>query len=1061
MRLHAISNSGGAFASILALAASFSLIFSCVHVTPSFAAVDPIAEQLEQVKKFENSNNKGAYADALFDLACRYNNRGDLDNALKYFQQSLAVEQTLKRPEKEVEVRMRIGLFFLYQNKLDEALSKFNEAIQVAQANKVKDGVAGIDNNIGIALLGAGKIAEAEQHFKKALSECPPEEPVLKSTILRSLASLYDDTGRYDEAIKYVNDAAQILAEKGDEGEYGITLTKLAQFQNDSGRPLEATKTYEKIVKDFDAQIFPDVLAHAEYMQGDNLYERQRITDALQHYSKALNLARDNKIDDDLLLKCLIGYGIVQADLEHFSDAVKLHAEAVDLAGHLNKTERLVDAETQLAGDYLIQGNPERALMHLMKALTRCGGLAPKVRGKVLTGIGRCYAGLGQRSLSAKYYQEAISLYDQLQNYSLKALAMNSLAVLYLDAGEYPMFDEVYGKAKLVYDKLPPRDQAKFEYNYAQSKLMRGQYGEAEKIYADALSKVADTGDEGLQSSLLRGLGTSCYFASKYQDALNYYAKALDLSKDCGSIEIEWDCKLGVGKALKALKKYDDAEPHLKTAVALVEKERSNLTRDSFKTYNLDLRKDCFQELVDLYVLTQRPYDALEVAERGKARAFLDMLANRRDHRIASVEFGAPKERAPLPQNQIMVAMAGTGDGTRSVQIKGKDLDDGSIEETAISPVNAAPPTIDEIKALVANRKSTTVEFLLANNRIYTWVVHPDGSINMPAPQAVPQDFQERIRDLLTNMTKQTKTASEIAQLGTRRQAELRSFYSLLIKPVEQYLPKNKDDVVTIVPHNVLFCIPFAALMNDNGDFLVEQHTLSYAPAIGVLRATQQLNAQHNAGPDHKLLAIGNPITERIAFLGKLPYAEKEVKHIAQLFGDQNVTMQIGEAATKDKFEQLVPNASEIHLATHGLVDEEHPMKSALVLAPTDQDDGMLTVRDIITLKNMHARMVVLSACQTGRGKITGDGVVGLSRAFIIAGAPSVLVSQWNVDDIMTEFQMEKFYRYYLKGEDRAKALRDAQLATIQYMETGQEKSPGSLRANPRYWAAFQLIGEI
>jgi CHAT domain-containing protein len=141
-------------------------------------------------------------------------------------------------------------------------------------------------------------------------------------------------------------------------------------------------------------------------------------------------------------------------------------------------------------------------------------------------------------------------------------------------------------------------------------------------------------------------------------------------------------------------------------------------------------------------------------------------------------------------------------------------------------------------------------------------------------------------------------------------------------------------------------------------------------------------------------------------------------------------------------------------------------MKSSVVLAPTDTDDGLLSVRDILTLKNLKARIVVLSACQTGRGKITGDGVVGLSRAFIIAGAPSVLVSQWNVDDIMTDYQMERFYRFYLKGTDRARALRDAQLATIRYMENTPDgavvaHSPFKARANPRYWAAFQLIGEI
>jgi CHAT domain-containing protein len=120
-------------------------------------------------------------------------------------------------------------------------------------------------------------------------------------------------------------------------------------------------------------------------------------------------------------------------------------------------------------------------------------------------------------------------------------------------------------------------------------------------------------------------------------------------------------------------------------------------------------------------------------------------------------------------------------------------------------------------------------------------------------------------------------------------------------------------------------------------------------------------------------------------------------------------------------------------------------------------------VKDIMKLPSLSDRLVVLSACQTGKGKITGDGVVGLSRAFVIAGTPAILVSQWNVDDVMTEFQMVEFYKQFLKTAGNARSLRDAQLKTIALMEkppAGAAPAVGALRANPRYWAAFQLIGE-
>ena len=226
------------------------------------------------------------------------------------------------------------------------------------------------------------------------------------------------------------------------------------------------------------------------------------------------------------------------------------------------------------------------------------------------------------------------------------------------------------------------------------------------------------------------------------------------------------------------------------------------------------------------------------------------------------------------------------------------------------------------------------------------------------------------------------------------------------------------------------------------------------------MRATQKLEEAVASQPD-KLLAFGNPITKQIAFLGALPYSEKEVNNIAALFGPQNAVVKVGQDADKKTFEKLAPQFSQVHLATHGLVDEEHPMQSSLILAPTADDDGLLTVKDILAMKELKAKLVVLSACQTGRGKITGDGIIGLSRAFIIAGTPSVLVSQWNVDDIITEFQMKAFYKGYLAHTGKSKSLRQAQLDTIKFLEGADYgKGTNGVRANPRYWGAFQLIGE-
>jgi CHAT domain-containing protein len=135
-------------------------------------------------------------------------------------------------------------------------------------------------------------------------------------------------------------------------------------------------------------------------------------------------------------------------------------------------------------------------------------------------------------------------------------------------------------------------------------------------------------------------------------------------------------------------------------------------------------------------------------------------------------------------------------------------------------------------------------------------------------------------------------------------------------------------------------------------------------------------------------------------------------------------------------------------LATHGILDNVQGLKSAIALAPTNTDNGLLTAEEILQLK-LNASLVVLSACNTGSGRITGDGVIGLSRSLFLAGTPSVIVSLWAVPDAPTQELMTEFYRQFKLTGDKAQSLRQAMLQM-------KEKYPDA----PRKWAAFTLIGE-
>jgi CHAT domain-containing protein len=225
------------------------------------------------------------------------------------------------------------------------------------------------------------------------------------------------------------------------------------------------------------------------------------------------------------------------------------------------------------------------------------------------------------------------------------------------------------------------------------------------------------------------------------------------------------------------------------------------------------------------------------------------------------------------------------------------------------------------------------------------------------------------------------------------------------------------------------------------------------------------------------------PLTEPSVKLSELPWSETEVKAIAPLLQTQPI---IGAAATKVNVVEQMPKARLIHLATHGLLDDIRQLgvPGAIALAPSDEDNGFLTAGEIYNMK-LNAELVVLSACSTGQGKITGDGVIGLSRCLIAAGVKSVIVSLWSVDDLSTAFLMVKFYQIFQQGVVASIALNEAQRWLLEvtkmeledWIEANRSLLSPTLRMglrrrlhqlddnskpfqHPRHWAAFSAIGQ-
>ena len=262
--------------------------------------------------------------------------------------------------------------------------------------------------------------------------------------------------------------------------------------------------------------------------------------------------------------------------------------------------------------------------------------------------------------------------------------------------------------------------------------------------------------------------------------------------------------------------------------------------------------------------------------------------------------------------------------------------------------------------------------------------------------------------------------------------------HRLLVEPIADLLPQDPEATVVFIPDGPLFLLPLPILQDAAGTYLIERHTLAIAPSIQALALTRSL-------PDVSLeraAIVGNPAPMPRDLL-PLPGAETEAKTIGELL---QVTPAIGSQATETRLRELLPQAGLIHLATHAFFDPRQGLQSSIALAPTEEDDGFLTAGEILELE-LQAGLAVLSACDTGRGQITGDGVVGLSRSLISAGVPSAVVTLWAIPDLATADLMAEFYRQLQQKRGKPQALRQAMLAA-------REKYPA-----PRDWASFVLIG--
>jgi CHAT domain-containing protein len=358
-----------------------------------------------------------------------------------------------------------------------------------------------------------------------------------------------------------------------------------------------------------------------------------------------------------------------------------------------------------------------------------------------------------------------------------------------------------------------------------------------------------------------------------------------------------------------------------------------------------------------------------------------------------------------------------------------QDLVRGRITAKAAAEVlvesTGRPPSLSQIVAHVPEGMAL-VEYYISDKRTVAWVIRRSGA---------RMTLLNVGRSILSEEARRFRTLIETRNADANQLGEV--LYAQLIQP----LGLVDDEALVVIPHGTLHYLPFQALRGGRG-YLIEERAISYAPSASVL---DYLLSNKN-GNRLSILALGNPDLGSLRL--SLPGAEREVVQIKALFPGAEVF--IGKEASKDRLVTKAPQSDVVHVGAHADLDEIDPLYSTIRLAGTDGHTGDLEAHEVYAMSLSRVSLVTLSACSTGLGKVSrGDELWGFTRTFFAAGARSIMVSLWAVEDVSTSILMEKFYGR-LREADSQQALRGAQLDVLR---------DDPKFSHPFYWAPFNLVG--
>ena len=980
-----------------------------------------------------------------FKLANTHYKLAQYHTAIEYCKKSLEISATIDEPSGVANSICLLGNAYCGIEEYKEAIKYYEKGLEISTAIGDQSGIAKSNANLGNAYRNLGEYQKAIKYSEKGLEI---------STAIRgqlgiannngNLGNAYLLLGEYQKAIKYYEKGLEISTAIGDQSGMAKSNANLGNAYRNLGEYQKAIKYYEKGLEISTAIGDQTGIANNNGNLGNayrNLGEYQK---AIKYYEKSLEIS--TAISYRLAIASNNNnLGNTYRNLGEYQKAIKYYEKGLEISTAISDQSGIASKNGNLGNAYRNLGEYQKAIKYYEKGLEISTAIGDQSGIAINNGnLGNAYLSLGEYQKAIKYSEKGLEISTAIGHQSQIANNNGNLGEAYCRLGDYQKAIKYYEKGLEISTAIGDQSGiANSNGNLGIVYRNLGEYQKAIKYSEKGLEISTAIGHQSQIANNNGNLGNAYLRLGDYQKAIKYYEKGLEISTAIGDQSSIANKYMNLGYAYLDSGEYGDARSHLEEAIRIFDQIFFNFVPDANKLSYTPHYFTAHRLLMSCFLSLERAKSSLLVIDLGKAKELHFCIEKYKDCPATEINdftrtiwnrIRACEEEIEIEEIQQILQM---GKNDTSILVYAFDrkgfLHIWVLNEnfffTKVDAVNKTIPSLIEdlleMVNVIVGRNSSFQENVSVEN-IYNPVNWPSAILSRkPQPKGA--------------VGKKSNFGSSLEIL--------KDLFQLLIDPVKNSLKGNK---LIVVPDQQLFFAPFSSLVDENDRFLTSEYSIQITPSLHTLKASMQRANDSNIG---FALFIGNPNVEKVSLNGEvftsLSGAAEEVKCLADLFQAKPL---LGSEARKQVVLQHLSEASIIHIAAHA-----ESQRGEIILAPNTSHDqpkpeSFLLTQEDITSITVQARLVVLCCCYTGKGKVSSEGVIGITRSFLAAGARSVLATLWPISDKATKEFMKTFYDELLEETPVCESLRRTQ----NFFQEHENKNYQSIRM----WAPFTIYGK-